>query len=137
MRFALLVALLVAPLAAQEGRNWPLWNPAIMKELNLSEMQTREIRSVIKDYRPRLIDLKATMDKAEGAVEDAFGEDPFDGRRATDACERVIAARTELARVFSQMNTKLRAILTIDQWRELQKRTAKARAAAGQNTQAQ
>lgn len=134
MRFLLTLLLLTAPLAAQEARYWPLWNPAIMKDLNLTDMQSREIRAVIKDFRPRLIDLKAAMDKAEGAVEDAFNEDPFDARRATDACEKVIAARTDLARVFSQMNTKLRAILSIDQWRDLQKRSVKARATATQGS---
>jgi hypothetical protein len=46
----------------------------------------------------------------------------FDQRRASDAADRAAAARAELAKATSQMAVRLRAILTADQWRELQKR---------------
>jgi Spy/CpxP family protein refolding chaperone len=128
MRFFLALILLTLPLAAQEGRYWPRWNPNVMKELNLTDIQSREVRSVIQSYRTRLIDLKAATDKAEAGVEDAFNEDSFDSRRATDAYEKVISTRAELARVFCQMNTKLRAVLTADQWRDLQRRNAASKA---------
>ena len=128
MRFVLALLLLAVPAAAQEARYWPSWNAGLMKDLNLTDAQAREIRSVIQTYRPRLIDLKAIMDKAETVVEDAFNEDSFDSRKATDAYEKVISARAELARVFCQMNTKLRAALTVDQWRELQRRNPRLKA---------
>lgn len=132
MRFVLAVLLLALPALsqAQEAKYFPLWNASLIKELNLTDAQSRDIQATIKEYRSRLIDLRAVLEKAEGEVADTFNEDSFDNRKASDACEKVITARSELARVFSQMNTRLRAILTIDQWRELQKRSAVAKSTA-------
>jgi hypothetical protein len=98
MRFLIALILLAVPLAAQENRYFPRWNPTVTKELNLTDMQSREIRSVIQSYRTRLIDLKATVDKAEASLEDAFNEDAFNSRKATDAYEKVISSRAELAK---------------------------------------
>lgn len=134
MRYLLAVLLLALPVwsQAQEQKYFPLWNPNVIKDINLTDTQTREIQATIREYRARLIDLRAALEKADAAVADSFNEDSFDSRKASDACEKVITARAELARVFSQMNTRLRAILTIEQWRELQKRSSAAKAAAAQ-----
>lgn len=132
MHFVLAVLLLTLPALsqAQEAKYFPLWNASLIKELNLTDAQSRDIQATIREYRSRLIDLRGVLEKAEGEVADTFNEDSFDNRKATDACEKVITSRAELARVFSQMNTRLRAILTIDQWRELQKRSAAAKSSS-------
>ena len=131
MRFLLAVLMLTLPALsrAQDQKYFPLWNPNVIRDINLTDAQTREIQATVREYRARLIDLRAALDKADAAVADAFNDDAFDSRKAADACEKVITARAELARVFSQMNTRLRAVITIDQWRELQKRSAAAKAA--------
>ena len=92
------------------------------KDLNLSEDQTKQIRTVVREYRSKLIDQRATVEKAEGEFEDQFNDELFDQRRAGDALERLITARGDMTRSLSQMSLRLRAVLTADQYRELQKR---------------
>lgn len=100
--------------------NW--WDSPIAKDLNLSDDQMKQIRAVVRDYRTRLIDARAAVEKAEAEMEDAFNDDSFNQARAGDAIERLVAARSELTRSFSQMSLRLRAVLTNEQWAELQKR---------------
>lgn len=100
--------------------NW--WDSPIAKDLNLSDDQMKQIRAVVRDYRTRLIDARAAVEKAEAEMEDAFNDESFSQARAGDAIERLVAARSELTRSFSQMSLRLRAVLTNEQWAELQKR---------------
>jgi len=121
-RFILLL-IVALPLLAQPPRgyfNW--WDSPIVKDLNLSEDQTQQIRGIVKEYRVKLIDQRAAVEKAEIEMEDAFNEELFDQRRAGDALERLISARADLTRSFTQMSLRLRSVLTAEQYRELQKR---------------
>lgn len=123
MRWLLVMILAVLPAAAQTPRgifNW--WDTPIARDLNLSEAQRDQIRNTVRDYRSKLIDLRAAVDKAEIEVEDAFNEDTLDQQRATAAIDRLAAARGDMIRVFSQMSLKMRTVLTQEQWRELQSR---------------
>jgi Spy/CpxP family protein refolding chaperone len=122
-RYLLALILIALPALAQMPRgvfNW--WDSPIAKDLNLTDDQTRQIRVIVKEYRIKLIDLRATTEKAEAEFEDVFNEEAFDQRRANEALDRLVTARTELMRGFSQMSLRLRALLTPEQYRELQKR---------------
>jgi Spy/CpxP family protein refolding chaperone len=112
------------PLFAQAPRGgfFPWWDTPIVKDLNLSADQTTNIRSVVKEYRSKLIDLRAAVEKAEGDLEDQFNEESVDTHKANDAIDRLVAARAEMTKTISQMSLRLRGVLTADQWRELQKR---------------
>jgi hypothetical protein len=121
----LLVLLVLAgwTLCAQPPRgfyNW--WDSPVAKDLNLSDDQTKQIRSTVRDFRTKLIDARAAVEKAEAEMEDSFNDEAFSQARANDAIERLVAARSELTRSFSQMSMRLRAILSNEQWNELQKR---------------
>ena len=123
LRYLLALILLALPALAQMPRgvfNW--WDSPIAKDLNLTEDQNRQIRAIVKEYRIKLIDLRATTEKAEAEFEDVFNEESFDQRRANEALDRLVNARTELMRGFSQMSLRLRALLTPEQYRELLKR---------------
>jgi len=130
MKSLLLFLLLAVPALAQEPSGFfPTWDANIVKELGATDQQQREIRSIIRDYRSRLIDQQSLLAKAQAEVEDLFHEDSFDQRRAAESCDKVINARADLARTFTQMQTRLRSLLTGDQWRELQRRSAAAKTA--------
>jgi Spy/CpxP family protein refolding chaperone len=123
IRAVLLISLAALPLAAQAPRaTFQWWNSPIVTDLNLTADQRQQIQSTLREYRNRVIDLRSAVDKAEGELEDAFNEEQVDQRRATDAIERLANARAEMTRVLSQMSLRLRAVLTPEQWRELQKR---------------
>lgn len=124
MRMMLALALFAcSALMAQPPRgfyNW--WDSPVAKDLNLSDDQTRQIRSVVREFRTKLIDARASVEKAEAEVEDAFNEDSLSQSKANDAIERLVAARSELTRSLSQMSLRLRSVLSSEQWTELQKR---------------
>lgn len=123
LRFFLVLILAALPSLAQMPRgvfNW--WDSPIAKDLNLTEDQQKQIRTIVRDSRIKLIDQRAAVEKAEAEFEDVFNEDAFDQRRAGDALDRLVTARGELMRGFSQMSLRLRALLTPEQYRELQKR---------------
>jgi Spy/CpxP family protein refolding chaperone len=119
--FALLAfALLIAPLAsAQAPRPRPWWESPIVNKLDLSDAQTKQIAATVSDYREKLRDLRAAVNRAEAGLESVFNEDPVDQKKANDAIEQISNARTELFRTTSQMDLKLRTVLTAQQWQEL------------------
>lgn len=98
------------------------WDSPVVKDLNLSPEQLQKVQSTVHDSRSKLIDLHATVQKAELDVEDAFNADSFDLKRASEAVDRLSAARAEAGRSLAQLSVHLRAVLTTEQWRELQKR---------------
>ena len=125
-RFVLGLLLTVTAVFAQPPRGFfAWWDSPIARDLNLKEEQNQQIREVARSYRNKLIDQRSTMDKAEGDLEDIFNDDKIDQRKANDAVERLAGARAGMSRTMSQMSLKLRGILTVDQWRELQKRMPK------------
>lgn len=124
-RLSILIALVLAavPAVGQMPRgtfNW--WDSPVAKDLNLTEDQQRQIRSIVRESRIKLIDQRAAVEKAEAEFEDVVNEESFDQRRAGDVLEHLVTARADLMRGFSQMSLRLRALLTPDQFRELQKR---------------
>jgi Spy/CpxP family protein refolding chaperone len=123
MRWILAFLLCALPVAAQNPRgifNW--WDTPMARDLNLTEAQRQQIRSTLRDYRGKIIDLRAAIEKAELEVEDSFNSENLDQQRANAAIERLAAARGDMIRVFSQMSLQMRTVLTQEQWRELQRR---------------
>lgn len=117
------VLLFSASASAQMPRSlYPWWSKPIAQELNLSVDQKRQVRETIKEYRPRLLELRAGVERAENELETQFNQQPVDQRKANEAIERLASARADLTRTLSQMSLKLRAMLTVQQWEELQRR---------------
>ena len=125
MKLYCMVALAAAlPVAGQNMHPGPFnwWDSPVVKDLNLSPEQLQKVQSTVHDSRSRLIDLHATVQKAELEVEDAFNADNFDAKRASEAVDRLSAARAEAGRSLAQLSVHLRSVLTTEQWKELQKR---------------
>jgi Spy/CpxP family protein refolding chaperone len=122
-RWAVLLAIVPAMLFAQAPKPRPWFLDAeVVRDLNLSNDQIRQIRQTQKENRARMLELRATAEKAESDLEAAFNEDPVDQNKANDAINRIANTRGELTKAVSQMELKFRTILTIQQWQELQKR---------------
>ncbi len=100
--------------------NW--WDSPIANDLNLSEDQKKQIRSIVQEHRDRLIDQRAALQKAEAQFADLFAEESPNPARADQVIEQLAAARTDLTRTMSRMMLRLRAVLTPQQFQELQKR---------------
>jgi len=107
---------------AQNRANFPWWNSPVVSDLGLSPTQSQKIRQIVRSYRPRLLDARNNVQKAEGDLEDLLN-DPDSVPESADAIiKRVADARAVSARVFLDMSVQLRRVLTVDQWRQLIKR---------------
>ena len=115
------VAAFPALLCAQRGAR-PWWDSSVTRDLNLTDAQTRQVYATVREFRGRMFDLREAAMKAESELKAVFNEDPVDQRKASEAIERLAATRSELTKANSQLDLKLRTILTAQQWQELQKR---------------
>ena len=93
-----------------------------VQDLNLSEAQQKQITSVCKDSFKKIFDLREAVRKSETELQAAFDESPVDQAKSNAAIEHLVAARGELFRGTSQMDLKIRTLLTDEQWQELKKR---------------
>ncbi|MCS7043734.1 MAG: periplasmic heavy metal sensor [Bryobacteraceae bacterium] len=118
--FALLFTGALFAQAPPEFFNW--WDSPIARDLNLTDDQKKQIRSILQEYRDRLIDQRAALQKAEAQFADLFAEQSPNPALASQAIERLAAARSELTKTMGQMTLRLRAVLTPEQFQELQKR---------------
>jgi Spy/CpxP family protein refolding chaperone len=124
MKTVVLFAVLSASLAlAQPPRDlYPWWDLPVSKEIGLTDDQRARVEKVVREYRNKLIDLRGALEKAEADLGDAFNEENFDLKRASEAADRVAKSRADLSAAMSQMSVRLRSVLTVQQWRELQRR---------------
>lgn len=128
MRLLLLCLAFLLPAEAQPPRAYfPWWESPLARELNLSDEQREKIGAIVRESRPSLIDKRAAVEKAEAEIEDLFAEPVLDQAKAQQAIDRLVAARSELTRAFTELSLKLRMVLTQEQWKELQQRRARWR----------
>jgi len=118
------VAVLVsASLLAQMPKSlYPWWgNKIVVRQLDLTQAQVRQIRAAVSDAQPHLLEVRAKVLRAEQSLEDLFNSDPVDQAKTNQAIEQLIAARTDLTRSLTELSLKLRVLLTAQQWQQLQR----------------
>jgi Spy/CpxP family protein refolding chaperone len=111
-------------LSAQGARSgfFPWWDGPLVSGLDLTDAQRTEIRSVIRDYRGKMMEVRGAVQKAEGDLDAVFNEDTVDQRRGSEAIDRLTKARADMTKSVSEMSLRMRAVLTTQQWQELQRR---------------
>jgi Spy/CpxP family protein refolding chaperone len=119
-----LVFVVAACALAQGPDQFAWWDSPLVRNLNLTMEQQKQIRGVVREYRDQLIEQRAAVQKAEGDLMDLMNEDKVDEAKARDAVDKVVAARADLMRSVSQMAVKLRVILTPQQWQMILSRRA-------------
>ena len=125
MRRSLILALLLssAVFGQMPKGIYAWWNrPEIARDLNLSPAQRQQIRAVVQQFRPHLLNVRMSVVQAEQELAQQFNRNPVDAAKTNDAIERVVDARSDLTRTLSQLSLKLRLVLTEQQWQELQRR---------------
>ena len=124
MKTAFLIPVLALTALAQPPPHefFAWWDSPIVKDLKVTDDQQKQIKTIVHEYRNKLIDLRAAVEKADGNLNDILNEDKIDMKRATDAVDKMATAKGELNRNMTLMSVSLRAVLTPVQWRELQKR---------------
>ena len=124
-----LVLISSAWLFGQSPAFGPWWDSPVVRDMNLSEQQRKQIRETVQAHRDSLIQQRADVQKAEGALQDLMNEEQVNEAKVSAAIDRVVAARGAMMKTVSLMSLKLRILLTPEQWRELQQDRAKRRMA--------
>jgi Spy/CpxP family protein refolding chaperone len=120
--FVLAIALSTVSLAQMPQSLYPWWgNKPVVKQLDLTPAQVRQIRAAVTEAQPHLLEVRAKVLRAEQALEDQFNSDPVDQNKTNQALEQLIAARTDLTRSLTELSLKLRVLLTTQQWQQLQR----------------
>jgi Spy/CpxP family protein refolding chaperone len=121
-RLVFLFALAAALCFGQALEDFAWWDSPIAQNLNLTLEQQKQIRETVREFRDRLIEQRAGVQKAEAGFMDFLNDDQVNETKAKEAVERLVVARGDLMRSVSQLSLKLRAVLTPLQWQELRRR---------------
>lgn len=137
LRTVALACLLAAPVFAQNKADMPWWTSPVVQDLGLSQQQLQHIRQIVRGYRNRLFDARNAAQKAEADLQDMMNDANPSPQAAKPVIERLAASRADVTRLLSSMSIEIRAVLTEQQWRELEKRWAEVqRTKKGNNPEA-
>ena len=119
-RTALAIAALLLILGtalAQQGLGDGKWwkRPRIVQALALTSEQTSELEKIFAKSRPKLIDLKADVEKKQFAYEQAMSADKVDRQDVEAKIEAREQARAKLQKELSLMELDMKQVLTPEQ----------------------
>ena len=123
LRLIFMAFVLSASLFAQMPQAlYPWWsNKPVVQQLDLTPAQIHDLRAVVSGAQPHLLEVRAKVLRAERNLEDQFNSDPVDQAKTNQALEQLIVARADLTRSLTELSLKLRVLLSMQQWRELQR----------------
>lgn len=130
-RFAAAFALLLAAGAALaqpaliEGKWWK--RPRIAQALGLTAAQTGELEKIFAAHKPKLIDLKADLEKRQFDYEQAMTAENVDRKRVEASVQAREQARAKLQTELSLMELDMRQVLTPEQREKAQQLRAEVR----------
>lgn len=99
----------------------PWWNdPQLVEKLGVTADQKKKMEDIFQQHRLKLIDLHASLQKAETILEPLMSADQPDEAKIVAQIDRVAQARAELEKANARMLLGIRQVLTPDQWKKLQ-----------------
>jgi Spy/CpxP family protein refolding chaperone len=100
------------------GRWWN--NDKIVEKLKLTDAQRKSMDDILMEHREKLIDLRATLEKAELSLEPLVKADQPNEAQILAGIDRVAQARAELEKANARYLLALRGKLTPEQWKMVQ-----------------
>jgi Spy/CpxP family protein refolding chaperone len=101
--------------------NGQFWNnPDVAQKLNLGDDQRKAMDGILQDHRMKLIDMQATLSKAELAMVPLMKADTPDRAAIEAQIDRVVSARADLEKANARFLLDIRMQLKPDQWKQLQ-----------------
>jgi len=100
------------------GRWWN--NPKVVERLKLTDDQRKAMDSILLEHREKLIDLRASLQKAELALEPLMRDDQPNETRILAQIDKVAQARAELEKANAGFLLAIRGKLTAEQWKIVQ-----------------
>ncbi len=101
-----------------QGRWWN--NPRIVERLKLSDEQRKAFDDILLPHREKLIDLRASLEKAELGLQPLIREDTPNEAKILAQIDKVAQARAELEKANARYLLALRSKLTPEQWKMVQ-----------------
>jgi protein CpxP len=97
------------------------WNePRAIEKLKLTEVQRKSMDDIYQQHRMTLVDLHATLEKAELAMDPLMQDATPDESKIISQIERIAQARAELEKANARMLLGIRKLLTPEQWKQIQ-----------------
>jgi Spy/CpxP family protein refolding chaperone len=100
-----------------DGKWWK--NPRVGAELGLSTDQSAEIEKIFVRARPKLIDLRADLEKKQFDLQTAMDDKTADRSVVEKKIESVENARAALQKTRALMLLDMKQVLKPDQWERL------------------
>jgi len=117
------------PMGVPMGRWWE--SPKVAEQLGLSAEQRQKLEANALSQATAMVDLKASVEKAEITLRAAADAQPFDARRVRDAFGVLQQARLKLEAQRFEMLLKTREVLTTEQWQKLRETARERRVERG------
>ena len=115
---AALIALSAAGVAQMPDGKW--WkNPSVIGDLNLTPEQSAEIEKIFVRSRPKLIDLRADLEKKQFDLQTAMEDKTADRAAIEKKIEAVETARAALQKTRALMILDMKQLLKPEQWERL------------------
>lgn len=95
-------------------------NPRVIERLKLTDDQRKQFDQILLDHREKLIDLRASLSKAELELEPLMQADQPNESAILAQIDRVAQARAELEKANARYLLALRSKLTPEQWKQVQ-----------------
>ena len=95
-------------------------NSEVVKELQLSDAQVKQIEQTFLDYRLKLIDLRADVERQETKLQPLLEADQPNEQQVGSQVDAVVAARGKLEKTNTMMMLAIRRVLSVEQWKKLQ-----------------
>ena len=108
-----------------EGKWWK--RPRIAQALALTPEQTGELEKIFAAHKPKLIDLKAELEKRQFEYEQAMTAEKPDRKKVETSVEAREQARARLQTQLSLMELDMRQVLTPEQREKAQQLRAQVR----------
>jgi len=103
-----------------DGAQKSWWNnPRMVERLKLTDEQRKAMDGIMLQHREKLIDLKASLEKAELEMEPLMSADEPNDAAITAQIDKVVQARGDLERANARFLLAIRDKLTPDQWKQV------------------
>ena len=99
------------------GRWWT--RPEMAQKLGLTADQTKKMDDIFQQFRLKLIDLNASVQKEQTIMEPLIGAEQPDETKIISQIDKVAQARAELEKANARMLLGIRRLLTPEQWNKL------------------
>lgn len=100
------------------GGKW--WNNSeLAAKLNLTDQQKTQMEQIFQQSRLKLIDQRASVEKAEIVLQPMLESDRPDEAQVLAQIDKIAQARAELEKTNARMLLGIRQVLTAEQWKQL------------------